>query len=619
MNNKKAMNRIWRFADLLPLIIFSSLVPLIVYTKYVKLSEPALSNWMGHAYSPDIFSYYKMIVVLACAATALIVLIIKAVKSNLSLKFPFLLALIGTYAILVLLSAVFSDYPSIAFFGAPERYEGALVIISYLILFIYTINIIDTRKKLRVIFFSLALSSLALSIVAILQFFGVDIFRIPATMKLLNMVPNDNYPYNIQMIFSKYTSYATLYNPNFLAMYSALIFPVLLGFYAVRKTNAGRIWVALLIYICLLSAIGSSCSGFYYATAITMTMLLILSFPYIKKNVNNVVMLFVLVLGLLMITNIFTGNRVADKLKVISKPDASASLTEGSDRIYINDIVLEKNSVLIDTTEHDLRVKNINQSISAETPEGSEIPLLLFDELEEGDFSGNIYYFTEDKYRKNYMITTNDDYSVFAVKAGKRVMYFHMTDEGVRVPAPGNKLDIIYDVERNDFLYKRPTMFSGRGYIWSGALPLLKDNLFLGKGSDTFFLTYPQHDYIGKINMTGRFNVIIEKPHNLYLQAAHDSGILSLLILISIFITFYIMTLTTIIKRKRHGGELAYLIAVFCGITGYLISGILYDSAVLTAPVFWTLLGLGFVLTKPLSENQDPTIPAYPKDKKRAK
>lgn len=581
--------------ELLPIIIFCSLVPLIAYTKYVELSEVVSSGWMGLPHSANVFTYYKMVVILACAALALIILIYKLIKKELRLRFHLVLPAVVIYGVLTILSAILSDHPSVAFFGGPERNEGALVILSYTIMFLYTVHIADTPKKIRILMISIAASSAVVTLIGIMQFYGFDIFRKPFITKLLNMDYTDAYPYEINIVEVANASYGVFSSSNYMGMYLSLIIPSAFAFFALRKSNSGRLAASLLIYACILSLIGTSSGGAYYAFGASMVLLLFFAFPYIKKNVINVVMMSVVVIGLLLVTNIFMDNLIAVRLNIKS---LSYELSIGQSEIssiYIDDIILDKTSVFIDTTDKDFSVSNKSGLIEVFARDGSEIPVFTYDEGEENLFPGTIVLFDDPNY-KNYVITTNDDYSIFAVKAGVRVMYFHMTDEGIKVPGLDNSLNFIVPVERNEFLYENVRNFHGRGYIWAVTLPMLKETIFLGNGPDTFFLNYPQHDYIGKINMRGSFNVVIAKPHNYYLQLAHDSGLIALFLMLLAFAYYFIDTIICLIKDKRKNEWRVYSVAVLCGVTGYLICGLGFDSNVNVAPVFWTLLAIGVSL-----------------------
>lgn len=98
-------------------------------------------------------------------------------------------------------------------------------------------------------------------------------------------------------------------------------------------------------------------------------------------------------------------------------------------------------------------------------------------------------------------------------------------------------------------------------------------------------MTFPQNDYVGRINAAKVIYAgIITKPHSLYVQTAVQTGVLSLLCLLA----FYGTSLKKLLKKK---GKMWKVIAL-C-VAGYFIMGLVNDSMVVTAPVFWVLLGMG--------------------------
>ena len=84
----------------------------------------------------------------------------------------------------------------------------------------------------------------------------------------------------------------------------------------------------------------------------------------------------------------------------------------------------------------------------------------------------------------------------------------------------------------------KPKLFSNRGYIWARTIPLLKDNIIVGSGPDTFVLEFPNYDYVNSAYV-GFLNQIVTKPHNLYLQMAVQTGCVSAIA----FIVFCLMYL----------------------------------------------------------------------------
>ena len=132
---------------LLPIIIFSALVPLIIYTRFVSMDDFTVSHWTGTPVDADIFSFYKMAVIIGCAAVSLILLAINVIRKKNKLHMSIVTVLAFIYVLFIILSSVFSDYSKTAFWGSPQRYEGAVTLISYIIMFLYTLTVVDSIKK----------------------------------------------------------------------------------------------------------------------------------------------------------------------------------------------------------------------------------------------------------------------------------------------------------------------------------------------------------------------------------------------------------------------------------------------------------------------------------------
>ena len=583
--------------QLLPIIIFSALVPLIIYTRFLVLDDFTALHWTGEPVDADIFSFYKTVVVIGCAMFSLILLVINLIRKKNKLHLSIVTVFSFIYILLIILSSVFSDYSKTAFWGSPQRYEGAVTLISYLIMFLYTLTFVDTIKKVHIVFTSIIISSFIIAVFSVLQFFGFSLFDAKFFRLLINMDNASESLYDVNIIHAKYTSFATMANPNNLSYYLALVTPLVVSLFATIKTKKAVFISGFMIYLVIITLFGAYSSGGYYAVIISTLLLIALSFTYIKKNIINIVVLLVMVIGMLIVTNIFTDNRINEKIMGLRPSSELNAIDRESKLIYIDNIILGEDEVFIDTTDKAFTVKNVDNIISIRDISDKDIPVFVYDEGQTDTFPGDIILFENPEY-SNYIIAANDNYTIFTVTAGLRVMYFHMTDDGIKVPAMGNTLDVINPIERNAFLYKNASLFSGRGYIWSGMLPLLRDTIILGNGPDTSFLTYPQNDYIGKINMTGTSNVIIEKPHNYYLQIAHDTGWISLFLLLALFVYYFIDTIILLVKNKKGGLWRIYSISSLCGIFAYLIASLMYDSSVLTAPVFWTILAIGISLNK---------------------
>lgn len=145
-----------------------------------------------------------------------------------------------------------------------------------------------------------------------------------------------------------------------------------------------------------------------------------------------------------------------------------------------------------------------------------------------------------------------------------------------------------------------PKLASNRGYIWSRAIPVMfKDvhTALLGTGPDTYIFNFPHYDYTG-LYRCGFAGQIITKPHSLYLQVATQTGIISALAIIAL----YILYLISCIKLYWNTDFATYTskisVAILASVSGYMVAGIANDSTVSYSFVFWGLIGVGFAANR---------------------
>jgi hypothetical protein len=134
---------------------------------------------------------------------------------------------------------------------------------------------------------------------------------------------------------------------------------------------------------------------------------------------------------------------------------------------------------------------------------------------------------------------------------------------------------------------------SGRVYIWTRIVPLLKKYIFVGSGPDTFAEVFPQNDYSGKLVYAETPARIIERAHNDYLMKWVQTGVLSVVALLA----FYFLFLK---KGFAYFGDGAWmcsgknLLALGClfGCVAYMVCGLFSDSTLYTSPVFYVFVGI---------------------------
>lgn len=165
--------------------------------------------------------------------------------------------------------------------------------------------------------------------------------------------------------------------------------------------------------------------------------------------------------------------------------------------------------------------------------------------------------------------------------------YYYLDNELNRVKAHRTDNAGIFD----------ETFLSGRGGIWNRTIPLIGRHIFTGSGANTFITEYPQNDYVTLNYLYGwgytEYNV---KAHSLYLGNMIENGLIGTLCLMAFFV-IYIIKGTRAYCKPFDGDKDARFVyylgfGLFLGGIAYMISGIVNDSNVCTAPVFWVFLGV---------------------------
>ena len=147
---------------------------------------------------------------------------------------------------------------------------------------------------------------------------------------------------------------------------------------------------------------------------------------------------------------------------------------------------------------------------------------------------------------------------------------------------------------------------SARGYIWSRSLPVMLENPVFGHGADTFFAEFPQGDLLGKLYSYGTTQMIVDKPHNLYLQMGISYGVIALIVFVVMMMAYLIDSFKLYALREKYSVQQTIGAAIALAVIGYLGAGFFNDSIVSVAPVFWALFGIGVAINQ-LNKKENAT------------
>ncbi|WP_431810295.1 O-antigen ligase family protein [Lysinibacillus capsici] len=140
---------------------------------------------------------------------------------------------------------------------------------------------------------------------------------------------------------------------------------------------------------------------------------------------------------------------------------------------------------------------------------------------------------------------------------------------------------------------------SGRTYIWSKSVELVKKHPLFGYGLDTFMYNFPHYNIDARAGMWDE-NTITDKPHSMYIGWLYGTGILGFISVI-ILVT---MTLMSSLKAAINQNQsIIWILGIAWG--AYLIQALFNDSLPGTSAVMWVIAGILLAITLENKEKLD--------------
>ena len=578
-----------------PLVFVLAVIPLVAFIT-IYHSDIGNNPWMSGTAFYDFFLYYKshlLIMVGLVLGLVMVIALATGYHGNLQGRNSYLcLVPAGVFAILAFVSAMASGHRTDALFGGYEQFEGLFVLLCYVFCFAFTYIYVTDEKWINLLFYTLLIGSLILSAAGALQAFGRDYMTskkmLPVLTMFLNNVPDS---FSLSASFGKGVSYATLYNPNYVGTYVALVLPltVALGLWGRKRIfNMLAGASAILQLIMLFGA--QSMTGLLGVVGAALVAVLFL-FADVRKNriwLGGIGGMAVLAIVFVLwwkpgILDRFTETAISSCDYTIS----SIETTEDSFTITLDSGKTIKGDMRADGTIYDF-----------DLTDGDGKALAVSGDLAYGATIGGEGYEGVSLWSDERQLTDGDvtnNYDILQISTDKECSWDLLKQNGTLYYINGlGKLDRLRKVESWGFEHQYD-LATNRGYIWSRTLPLLKETIFLGKGADNFVYAFPNDDYVGKVSC-GFGSQTVTKPHNMYMQIWVQDGMFACLAFILLFLIFAVRTFRHCFVK----GELTYLqkmqIAIFCGSTGYMVAGIANDSTICVAPIFWVLLGIGYAI-----------------------
>nr|MBP3598632.1 O-antigen ligase family protein [Eubacterium sp.] len=614
---------------LLPILFALCIIPFIVLTKdyQTNFSDFIWFN-TNELDQIDSFEYTKGVFVIATGIVSAILLIItqflsyQKKKTFLQVADKRILILTGVFALMVVLSSITSKYPDLAFHGGGYgQWQSMWVLLGYSFIFLYTYMFADSDKRIRFIFVGLLISTALMTWIGVLQKMGHNPLNLDWVQKIVTSKSRVN-GITFKQGYSQVIM--TFNNPNYTGTYVALIFPVALSFVMTKfsKENTTN-WIvriaSILISIGLIVALtgsGSSAGGIAVVAGVIFAALLLLTSLFRRKKVVEPT------------ASKSKKVQAAKKKKQIIIACTSAAVVV---LLVIGGFSASKSTFVQNTVNKLLHggtdTRNVASIVNQEnnhlkiTMRSGEVMNLIADR----NAQGAIFYTAYDEDEKEVVMKWTLDKASY-IPQDERFSALHISSskfrvgedvhEGFRLQDAANDITWIFMLIDGEWKYYTPfgkfmklrevesfgfedyqNIANRRGFIWSRTIPLMKKYWFTGVGPNAFIIAFPNDDFVGS-KRVGNNTTLVDKPHNAFLQIFIQTGGISAVAYVGLWI-LYVCGSIRLYWRRRPDGTLEWLnFGVLTGMVCFAITGITNDTVIGVQNIYWILLALGHALNR---------------------
>lgn len=600
-SNKKVYNRKKDYGEskssvnklfMIPLMIIIGVIPFIVRYHTYNTGLSVFSWYSSEDSRFDFFLYYKQLYFLIVCSIMILLVIYGAYSNRKRIKYSSIFIPLGIYAVLALLSTIFSRYSSFGFKGVFEQFESVFVLLGYCLTVYYAFMFIETEADVTYIIRFFLYCVIVLGVLGLFQAIGHDFFS--SEIGLRTILPKNMWSRagDFEFKFGKNCTYLSMYNPNYVGVYTALTVPVFTCIALTvkdRKTKILNLIAVILLLICLY---GSKSNAGVIGILAAAVFILIFMRKYIFRKPKIMIPVIVMGIATVLILVAVKWNAISGRFLSVLKPVKSETA--------LTDIHTTKNYIVVKYKGNELHVAFTESGI------------------------GNVNFDIKDGNNQELTIINNPETSMFDIQ-DERFQNIHIKPtyyEEVLVTdiqIDGRDWEFIYSTQDKNYYYVNrfgktdqiktaesaiftgyESFASGRGYLWSRTIPLLKDHIILGSGADTFIIEFPQDDYVNLYNY-GFSEETVTKPHSFYLQMGVQTGVLSLLAFLVFYAMYFISSVYLYIKGQFENVFSQTGVAIFIGTVTFMITGISNDSCIAVTPVFWGLLGIGIAVNHKVS------------------
>ena len=585
-NNKTEKN--YPLGLLLPVIAVLAVIPLVTFMHEYKTNLTQFDWYTSWEKAFDFFLYNKMVCfIIACCCMIFCLIYIIFADEQKAVWIKNLIPL-AVYCVLTLISAIASKYSYFSFHGIHEQFEPVWALMGYCLEVYYCFFIFRTEDAVRRTMKWFVAGITVMTALGLTQVFKHDFFKTSLGQKL--MTPSSYKGGPLEFNFEEGRTYLSLYNPNYVGFYVALVVPILVALIFTAKKLWHKIAYAVLIASLILILFSSqSRAGIIALIFAFFVMLLCMRKVFIKNWHITLGAIAVFVVAFIAV-NVMNQNILIDRMKSMfaTTPESYPleSIITGDD-----DVTFTYNGA------------KLSYSVTQDA-DGNDIFTLTDGDKKNIEFDltedKSAYYVKDERFPFTFASVRADNLTGFVVYVnGDTTHPWYFTnlmkenDKSYYVMGGTGALFKLTEQEKSiKFLEEHYHFANMRGYIWARTIPLLKKYFFLGSGPDTFIIAFPNNDLVGAYN-SGHGGEIITKPHCMFLQIAVQTGVPSLIALL-VFLGWYLISSLRLYWSMNYEEYLPKIgVAIFVASIAYLILAITNDSCIAISPIFYALVGMG--------------------------
>lgn len=556
---------------LLPILCVLCLMPFCVY---LAEYDYGYSNYLWHSDNSvvqDLYTYYRSYFFELVAVISLIVLILRMTlyrEKNKSIKIFIPLAI---YCIFAILSTIFSIHPRASLTGNFYQFQNIFVLLGFCLMCFYTYQMLETEQDYQTIGKGIIIVFLLISITGWFQVFGHDLLNFEWVQRfIMSEEQFAEYRGTIEDVFSGNNVFLTLYNPNYAAVFLVMFAAVFAVLSYSEQEKKKKICYLLLLFAALL----------------------LLWFTYTRAALVAIVtgsIVFILCIGKSFFQKwnyVLSGILIF--LVLCVSLDASkgfpylSRMVDTPKKVKLQEVLTSQEGISITYEDKSLILTLDKEGLSAKDTKGTIITL-------KQNSKGEWIIPFRTSILARFMNKEETLSCILQLEEG--FLEFVKTEEGYFYRNGDRKLDKMVEIPKLD-LHGLEYLGSGRLYIWSRVIPMLKNYLLVGSGPDTFAEAFPQNDYVGKLIYAENPRRVIESAHNDYLTRWVQTGLLSLLALLIFYLWFFKHCFSFYKNCDLHTKKQQLGFGCFLACICYLTCCFFSDSSLYTTPTFYIFAGI---------------------------